>query len=186
MNPRQHDVPNQEIILRPSLKKVWWVLLVSILFTIILTFSLVDDTSTQEKIIDGFGILFFGGIGVFFLYKLVSREPTMIINSKGVYPSFLRKSIERFIPWEDIKKVSHAKQIIRSAGTNEFLVIHLKNPEAYNFNDLIDKEHGLEIAKKLSHITNIKGDLYIPSIMLPHSVKKTLEIFKKYPVTVKE
>jgi hypothetical protein len=137
-------------------------------------------------------VVFFGGGAVFFLYKIILRKPTLVINSKGIYPTYLWKDIRQLVLWEDIEKIGLLQQIIKSVGkyhsTTKYyhMAIYLKNPEKYNFEKYLSKETADRISSMLGgkYGEGIKADLLVPSTLLPYKIEKILDTLSNYPVKI--
>jgi len=186
-----------EVVLKPGIFKMFLYFLMCFCFVLIGVFIIKSDADLFTKIIGGYGCIIFFGIGsLMFLCKLVSTAPTLIISSKGIYTNWsLFKELRKWIPWDEIEKIGKTKQNIDAKGamvSQEYLVIYLKNPKKFNFNN--EKGDSKNIFKKIignsmgyynSNI-GLKGDLYIPSSTLNHSLEEVLLILKKYPVKIEK
>lgn len=177
------DQTNESIILKPNIWKLLAVFFVCLLFSagaLVLLVFRQHQFSMADKFIGYLSFLFFGFGTVLFLYKLITRKPTLIITSKGLFPSYLIKSAQQLILWEDILKVDKVS-VARYRNIQYYLAIYLKNPEKYSFDRYISKQISDGIRKSLGGLASdgIKGDLYIPSILLPMRIEKVLEILKK-------
>ena len=71
------------------------------------------------------GIVFFGFLGVMYLFKLRDRKPGLVIDENGIIDNSGGLAAG-FIPWTDIEKIS-----IEKVMKQQFLVIAVKNPEFY-------------------------------------------------------
>jgi hypothetical protein len=71
------------------------------------------------------GIVFFGFLGVMYLFKLRDRKPGLVIDENGIIDNSGGLAAG-FIPWTDIENFS-----IEKVMKQQFLVIAVKNPEFY-------------------------------------------------------
>lgn len=185
-----------QAVLEPPILKLVGLFLLGILFSVGSLFLIlyVHDFSFVEKAMLAPGVVFFGAATILILYKIIFRKPTLIISSKGIYPGLLFNA--KWIPWKDIKKIDRVKFewntryfftvsripiFGRTRLKQDYIVIHVKNPKRYNLNKYLSKRTGQKIASILtSGEVKIKGDLYIPPVLLPYSLDKTLKILDKY------
>ena len=139
-------------------------------------------------------LIVFGTGGLFLFYS--SLKPSLIINDEGICPNFLMKSLRRMILWKDIQKIVVVEQrisVLFFTTTEHYLSIKLKNPDQYGFNKYITKKSAEKVINRLDRAlslrrpkkTKLEYDIYVPSILLP-SKKKMQEIFKQFPVEVKD
>lgn len=71
------------------------------------------------------GILFFGAIAVYIVFKLRDTKPGLVIGPEGIYNN-TNATGPQMIPWRDIVEIETAN--VRSA---KFLLVHVRNPEKY-------------------------------------------------------
>lgn len=179
-----------QVVLKPSIWKLLGLFLAAFVFVILGVVVIISDANLNTKLLGGYlCVIFFGGGALLILYKLILRKPTLIVSSYGIYPNYLSKSMRKWIPWKDIKKIGKSMQVIPAdeyVTKQKYLVIYLKNPEKYDFERHFSNELAEDISSSLlSSIPDVlKRNLYIPSILLPYSIDKVLERIKKYPVEI--
>jgi hypothetical protein len=180
--------PKMEI--RPGILKLFFTSLLFAAFVIggIFVLSTSDDTMTRW--LGGYlNILFFGGGGAFLIYRALSR-PTMIVSSSGIVPTSVPHLSSQLIPWEDIQKIGMARQRIlgyRTSTKQDYLAIYLKDAEKYDLKRIQANKAVTSVLRAIGNKMGVnRNAIYTASILLPKSVKKTLELFKDYPVHIDE
>lgn len=71
------------------------------------------------------GIVFFGGIGCFLLYKITDKAPGLTISASGVTDNSSGVAAG-FVPWADIIEVSEA-----TVANQRFVNLLVRNPQEY-------------------------------------------------------
>ena len=136
----------EEIIIPKSNKKILLLILFSILFIIVgywLFFEVADNPTNYSvrryspftiKAVSILGFIL-GALGLVTSFiNLLNNKPALMINQNGIYIYFATSVT--LIEWKDITDIT-----TESVKSTQFLLIHIKNPEAY-----------IEKANKLSQV----------------------------------
>lgn len=128
---------NNTIEIPLSKKKIVFGIIISFLFVIGTVWIMFNTHLYQNfplkfmrdplvlRIVVGFCLLFFGATGVYLITKYFDKKPGLIINQNGVVDNSNATSIG-LVKWGDITGVE-----IKHVASTKFILINLKNPEAY-------------------------------------------------------
>lgn len=84
---------------------------------------------SSEEILAGFvAVIFFGGMGLYSIPKILRRDVSMVLSSQGIEQRWPQGSA--FIPWADVEKVG-----IVSMFSNKMVGIRLRSYDRY-LNDM--------------------------------------------------
>ena len=134
---------NDEIIIPQSKKKIILLILGSLAFVVLgfcLYFEIIPHNErfnpTFIKITGIVAILFFGLTFIIGISRMIKPKPALIINSKGIVDNSTATSVG-FIKWNDITGFQQVK-----IASNNFLVVHVKNPNSYidNSKNMLTKQ----------------------------------------------
>jgi len=114
---------NDEIIIPQSKKKI--ILLIVGSLTFVIAGFYIYQKESDLKFIGIIDILFFGLIVITAIWRLIQPKAAIIINSRGITDNSTITSVG-FIPWNDITSFQQVK-----VASNNFLVVHVKNPTTY-------------------------------------------------------
>ncbi|WP_420572543.1 STM3941 family protein [Kordia sp.] len=166
---------SDQIEIATSKRKMFLYTLGSIAFVVSGFFIYKNESNL--KFIGMIAMLFFGLTGILALKRLIQSKAGLIINSKGIIDNSTATSVG-FIPWQDINGFQPIKVV-----SNDFLVVHVKNPKAY-----INKEKNILTRQSLQYnLNNYGSPIAINSASLVSKFETTEQILlkasKKYSTT---
>lgn len=115
----------------------------------------------------GYACIAFAGYGV---YATFTKPRTVLVASReGLLPAYLAPHLRTLIPWSNIVRFD---EVILDSSKNKtrFLAVYLKEPQ--QLEAPMDEAFRPMFARMMSD--GGTANLYIPEILLPESVAKTL------------
>lgn len=117
-------------VIKHNKTKISLLLIASLIFILVGAYAIYESNTNTDEGLFHFGlgivcILIFSVASIFFINKLLSGKPAVVINKDGIYDNSSASSVG-LINWEDIVRTE-----IRRTSQTSYIAIYVKDPKKY-------------------------------------------------------
>ena len=167
----------QEVVFEKSKAKIIVLLLFSVVFVLLGIWILsggADDARRSlgvvgNRIVGIAGILFFGGIGLILIKKILEKEPGLVLNKDGFIDNSSALSAG-FVPWSNVKMLG-----LLSFSGQQFIAIKL-----HDARDFLERGNAIQKMLKRKNLKMTEADILISANILPINAEDLLKQFEEY------